>query len=189
MGKCQAASGCVRPKHRRMSRRRGRRVARARDRRASEAARRRVKCSSQGPTATLKGKLTEKVRYRPTTAIEPLLPVGSESLETLPVVRPGACCRTIWCDRSRPRKRWPSILRRDPAHGRRVLEEPREEAHARGARHVHGLGGHVHAAVRLWHVRHRGRRRTTCVTLFTLQLTCNTTYPTCLTPNSAPIST
>ena len=105
MGKCQAASGCVRPKHRRMSRRRGRRVARARDRRASEAARRRVKCSSQGPTATLKGKLTEKVRYRPTTAIEPLLPVGSESLETLPVVRPGACCRTIWCDRGADRGR------------------------------------------------------------------------------------
>ena len=42
-----------------------------------------------GPTATLRGKLTEKVRYRPTAAIEPLLPAGSETLESLPVVRPG----------------------------------------------------------------------------------------------------
>ena len=41
------------------------------------------------PTATLRGKLTEKVRYRPTAAIEPLLPAGSKTLESLPVVRPG----------------------------------------------------------------------------------------------------
>ena len=42
-----------------------------------------------GPSATLRGKLTEKVRYRPTAAIEPLLPAGTETLESLPVVRPG----------------------------------------------------------------------------------------------------
>jgi len=42
------------------------------------------------PTATLHGKLTEKVvRYRPTAAIELLLPAGSETLESLPVVLPG----------------------------------------------------------------------------------------------------
>ena len=42
-------------------------------------------CSSQGRPrrATLKGKLTEKVRYRPTAAIEPLLPAGADTLESL----------------------------------------------------------------------------------------------------------
>ena len=42
-----------------------------------------------GPTATLRGKLTEKVKYRPTATIEPLLPAGTETLDDLPVVRPG----------------------------------------------------------------------------------------------------
>ena len=42
-----------------------------------------------GPSATLRGKLTEKVRYRPTAKIAPLLPAGTETLESLPTVRPG----------------------------------------------------------------------------------------------------
>ena len=42
-----------------------------------------------GPSATLRGKLTEKVRYRPTAKIAPLLPAGTETLESLPMVRPG----------------------------------------------------------------------------------------------------
>ena len=37
----------------------------------------------------LRGKLTEKVRYRPTAKIAPLLPAGTETLESLPTVRPG----------------------------------------------------------------------------------------------------
>ena len=48
-----------------------------------------------GPTATLKGKLTEKVRYRPTAAIEPLLPAGTDTLESLPVVRPGVSLKDL----------------------------------------------------------------------------------------------
>ena len=39
-----------------------------------------------GPSATLRGKLTEKVRYRPTATIAPLLPAGTD---TLVKVRPG----------------------------------------------------------------------------------------------------
>ena len=42
-----------------------------------------------GPNATLRGKLTEKVKYRPTAAIEPLLPAGTDALDDLPAVRPG----------------------------------------------------------------------------------------------------
>ena len=42
-----------------------------------------------GPNAMLRGKLTEKVKYRPTAAIEPLLPAGTDALEDLPEVRPG----------------------------------------------------------------------------------------------------
>ena len=37
----------------------------------------------------LRGKLTEKVRYRPTAKITPLLPAGTDTLESLPTVRPG----------------------------------------------------------------------------------------------------
>ena len=42
-----------------------------------------------GPNATLRGKLTEKVKCRPTAAIEPLLPAGTDALDDLPAVRPG----------------------------------------------------------------------------------------------------
>ena len=42
-----------------------------------------------GPSATLRGKLTEKVRYRPTAKIAPLLPAGTDTLESLVKVRPG----------------------------------------------------------------------------------------------------
>ena len=42
-----------------------------------------------GPNAALRGKLTEKVKYRPTAAIEPLLPAGTDAPDDLPEVRPG----------------------------------------------------------------------------------------------------
>ena len=42
-----------------------------------------------GPIATLRSKLTEKVKYRPTAAIEPLLPAGTDALDDLPEVGPG----------------------------------------------------------------------------------------------------
>ena len=37
-----------------------------------------------GPGTELKGKLTEKMRYRPTAMIKPLMPAGASSLERLP---------------------------------------------------------------------------------------------------------
>ena len=43
-----------------------------------------------GPSATLRGKLTEKVKYRPTAKIAPLLPAGTDTLESLVKVRPEA---------------------------------------------------------------------------------------------------
>ena len=39
-----------------------------------------------GPGTELKGKLTEKMRYRPTAMIKPLMPAGASSLERLYVV-------------------------------------------------------------------------------------------------------
>ena len=41
------------------------------------------------PNATLRSKLTEKVKYRPAAAIEPLLPAGTDALDDLPEVGPG----------------------------------------------------------------------------------------------------
>ena len=39
-----------------------------------------------GPSASLRAKLTEKTRYRATALIKPLLPSGSSSLETVPML-------------------------------------------------------------------------------------------------------
>ena len=55
-----------------------------------------------GPSATLRGKLTEKVKYRSTAKIALLLPAGTETLETLPTVRPGVPARDLV--RSEPSK-------------------------------------------------------------------------------------
>ena len=42
-----------------------------------------------GPGTELKGKLTEKMRYRPTAMIKPLMPAGASSLERLPSLMEG----------------------------------------------------------------------------------------------------
>ena len=42
-----------------------------------------------GPGAELKGKLTEKMRYRPTAMMKPLMPAGASSLERLPSLTEG----------------------------------------------------------------------------------------------------
>ena len=42
-----------------------------------------------GPGTELKGKLTEKMRYRPTAMIRPLMPAGASSLERLPSLMEG----------------------------------------------------------------------------------------------------
>ena len=61
-----------------------------------------------GPSATLRGKLTEKVKYRPTAKIAPLLPAGTDTLESLVKLRPALCLSASWFDRSRRRRRWRS---------------------------------------------------------------------------------
>ena len=69
------------------------RVVRARGSGESVAVRRKTRTAccwrDRSPDATLRGKLTEKVKYRPTAAIEPLLPAGTDALDDLPAVRPG----------------------------------------------------------------------------------------------------
>jgi len=41
------------------------------------------------PSATLRGKMSEKSRYRPTAAIDPLLPAGSDELDAVPALHAG----------------------------------------------------------------------------------------------------
>ena len=54
------------------------------ERRAAVRAGRARRMLLAGPGTELKGKLTEKMRYRPTAMIRPLMPAGASSLERLP---------------------------------------------------------------------------------------------------------
>ena len=92
-----------------------------------------------GPIATLRSKLTEKVKYRPTAAIEPLLPAGTDALDDLPEVRPGVAAYDLV--RSEPTSEELAAYGANikvQAHGGGLCEVAGEAGQACRARHVHG---------------------------------------------------
>ena len=90
-----------------------------------------------GPNAMLRGKLTEKVKYRPTAAIEPLLPAGTDALDDLPEVRPGVAAYDLV--RSEPTSEELAAYgaKIKQAHGCGLCDVAGEAGHACRARHVH----------------------------------------------------
>jgi len=158
VGKCQAASGsvrnCVRPDESRSKARPSRRTCARQEGVGGSAFTRQMLLA--GPTATLKGKLTEKVRYRPTAAIEPLRRhprVSAGGAAGRVAVRSVALHTFCGAPKAEELAEYSVAIKSTAA----VREEPHEAGHVGGARHVHGLGGDTRAAFRVRHVRDCGR--------------------------------